>query len=367
MRKFFSILIVLTFPVPVWSQLYPDVSVASGFISTGFSFQQWSINESDHPIREIVFPVTAFVPLRERLYLNVSNSPAVAQHHEAKLEGLSDTWMRVTYILPGDRIMANVGVGAPTGKTGLTEEEFDLSQHISENAYRFRLPNYGQGFSTKVGLAMAYPLREKYVLGVGINFVYKSAYHPLEDRSVEYQPGNEAGLFFGIDAQLGEIGKWNCDVIYTIYGVDRLSGEKIFGSGNKLMINSSLLVNFGEDFLWTTLRWRQKGKNEFWTGTSLEPESKNSNGNQLEVDAMWQFMKWREGAFRFLIEGRYHSKNEYGKRWALVFGGGLGLVYPLSPKIFGNLNVKFLKGSLRSLETMNQTGIDFFGGVVYQF
>ncbi|MFH1941931.1 MAG: hypothetical protein ABIL68_07475 [bacterium] len=305
MKKMFFCLCVVLLPLTCWAQWESMIPpMTKGTVSMGVTYQKWSREGQNHPIEETVLPMTLFYPLRERVYLNVSNSPGSAQYHGIQLSGFSDTWIRTTYVFPGEKLMANVGVGAPTGKTGLTEEEFGLSSLLSENAFRFRLPCYGQGLCVRAGLALAHPVSENTVLGVGATYIHKLAYHPLDDADIEYHPGNEASLFVGLDTRIGSAGKWNWDVVYTLYEGDRLNEDLVYGSGNKLLVSSSLLLHAGNGMIGSFLRWRQKGKNEYWIGSSLEPESMNSNGNQLEMDVFWQFFENNTLAFRFLGEGR---------------------------------------------------------------
>ena len=364
MKQLLFFLGVVSLPWMGWAQEVPTSMNSNGYVSAGLSVQRWTTEGDGDPIQEIVFPVTVFYPLRQRLYLTVSNTPAVATYGESKLTGLSDTWFRTTYVLPGERVMFNVGLGAPTGKTGLTEEEFGISQLLGENVFQFRLPSYGQGLSARVGAGVAYPVEEGYVLGLGVSYVYKFVYHPLDDATVEYRPGNEIGLFVGFGMSLGETGKWNCDVVYMSYAADRLNGEQVYGSGNKLTIHSSLLLGLGETFVRARLCWRQKGKNEYWVGTALEPESKNSNGNQLEADALWEFVGWGGGTLGLVGDVRFYSKNAYGERGATVLGGGVGFRYPLSSRASMHFTLKYLTGTLKSVEDVDVTGIDCFSGLV---
>jgi hypothetical protein len=270
--------------------------------------------------------------------------------------------------------MIHGGVSAPTGKTALTDPEFVLSQILSENIFQFRLPNYGQGFSTKVGTAFAFPVQKGIIAGAGLNYILKSAYHPLNEASdygnIEYRPGNETAVFMGFDVQLGETGKWNMDVVYTLYGTDKLKVEQdwkdIFNSGDKILVNSNVLLGIGQTLLWTNIHWRQKGKNEYWKGSDLESVSKKSDGNQFEMDVMWQPTKWKQGAFRLLGDGRFYSENEDGERGAKILGGGAGLIQRFSTRGSLQIVVKYLQGTLRSVKDITVNGIDFNCSFVFE-
>ena len=359
------ILLMSLIPSLVFPQWNVNQWTTKGYVATGFSYQRWIQETVSDPIKQAVFPVSVFYPLPHQIYLSLSNSPGIANYSGTKLSGLSDTWMRLTYVLPGERFLVNVGVGVPTGKTGLSSDEFGLSRILSENVFRFRLPSWGQGLNTKIGLAAAHPVRDNMVLGAGVNYVIKQAYHPLEDGTIEYQPGDEFNIFFGFDLQFSDIGRWNADFVYTLYGVDRLNGSEVFGSGNRLMVHTSVLLGIGDGFLSAFLRWRQKGKNEYWMGTTLESEILNSNGSQIELDAVWEFYRNEDWRFNFLAEGRLYAKNEYGERGSRIFGGGVGLTYRLQQNIHFRFHAKILKGSLLTQQEINLSGLELSGSAVF--
>ena len=363
--KNWCIILLSIIPSMLTGQWNVNQWTTSGYVATGFSYQRWSQEFVSEPVDQAVFPLTVFYPLPKRIYLSLSNSPGYAGYGETKLTGLSDTWMRITYVLPGEKFLANLDLGVPTGKTSLSPEEFGLSRILSENAYRFRLPSWGQGLNAKFGLAAAHAVHENVVLGAGVNVVLKQAYHPLEDGTLEYKPGDEFNLFLGFDIQLGESGRWNADFVYTLYGVDRLNGDEVFGSGNRMLFHSSLLLGVGDGFLTAWLRWRQKGKNETWMGTALEQESMNSNGNQLELDMVWEFYRQGDWRFSLLGEGRLYSKNDYGERGARIAGGGVGFVYRFRNHIHFRFNTKLLKGSLLAQQQIDISGFDVSGSIVF--
>ena len=357
------ILILLFGCTAVYAQW--DATSTGGYVSSGFAYQRWSNENNDIPIQQTVFPISVFWPIQDGLYFSLSNTPGMARYDETTLTGFSDTWFRLTYVFLGNLLMANVGVGIPTGKTNLDEEEFGLSRLLSENALRFRLPNYGQGISAKVGIAAAYPLQDELVVGVGVNFIYKRFYFPLEERSLWYDPGDEVNIFIGFDARLGPSVSWKGDFIYTLYGADRLNDERVYGSGDKMLVSSSFLINSSSGMIMASLRWRQKGKNELWRGSVFDTESMNRNGHQFELDGFWQFMENDDWTVRILAEGRYYLKNEYEEKGALIYGAGIGATYRFSGRWAFRSHMKVLTGSLRGLTDVNVTGLDIAGAFYY--
>jgi len=344
---------------------------SQGYVSVGTTHQSWDIEHVDDPIRQTAFPLAVFFPFSKRLMVHFSNLPASTQFGDVKLSGLSDTWIKATYLFPGEKFMINAGLGAPTGKTGLKVSEFMLSQMLSENLFQFRLPVYGQGFSAKIGAAIALPVNEKSVLGFGVNSITKNAYHPIEDKGVEFQPGGETSVFAGLDTKLGLKSRWSIDLVYTLYGKDRINNEDVYNSGSKLLVHSNLTASLGKGMVSASVCFRQRGKNEYWTGTVLEAESKNSNGNQLEVDVDWQFLKWPAGSLSLLGAGRLYSKNGYGEGEANVLGGGAGTAFRISSKTSLSLAVRYLSGTLKTAgnaqtQDIQINGLDVMGGLTYE-
>ncbi len=358
MKKIYIILFVLT-------SLTLSLAQSNGHVSMGVSYQRWQSKSVDDPLQQIVAPINVFLQPSEGLYLNISNTPGSASFSDLKLSGMSDTWIRATYVLPNETVMLNLGVGAPTGKTELTASESYLSQMLSETAFQFRLPSYGQGLSVRAGAALALPFQDNYVFGLGANYTYKTDYKPVEVDSLgDYNPGNEINIFTGLDAMIGENSTVKLDVIYSIYSLDEYNGEKIFGSGNKLLFIASLNTAISEKPLQATLRFRQKGKNEFWSPLRETPDLYQKNGNQIEFVGFAQV--WAENPYHLnaLWDLRFYSKNENKLRDASIYGLGAGWGYALSEAMQLQVQAKYMMGKF---EVQDVSGIDLYVGMQYQF
>jgi hypothetical protein len=356
----------LLVPALLSAQSAPVPDGSRGFVSTGVSFQQWSFEDIDEPLRETVFPLAAHLPVSPNAFLNVTSTPGSARYDTLTLGGFSDTWIRGTVVLPGGRTMLHAAVGAPTGKVGLDAGEFFLSQALGENIFRFRLPVFGQGLSGRIGAATAVPVGEKAVFGAGFHFIAKSAYKPLEADSIEYRAGNEAAGFAGVDVALGPEARWSLNVSYTFYGKDALNGTEVFAAGGKFLVATSLNARLGPGLLSAALAWRQRGRNEYWVATGLEAEDKNSNGPQTELDAAWQVPWGPRARVSLLGTGRFYGENGYGLGGAAVTGGGAGLAAAVSPKATVQVNALFLSGSMKQPKSdLGLSGIDVSAGVTF--
>jgi hypothetical protein len=371
MKKTILFVIFLFLPVVLVAQWSPVMPGSAGFVSTGVSFQRWSFEHVDKPLQEIVFPVTAFLLLSKGLYLTASNTPGTAKFDTTSLSGLSDTWIRITYLLPGDQFMIHAGVGVPTGKTKLKADSvvfdpFDLSQMLGENIFRFRLPVFGQGLSAKVGAALAIPIRENAVFGAGVNIIAKGKFNPVNVDSLKYQAGTETSIFTGMDMKLGPNAKWSVNLSYTFYGKDKLNDKEVYAAGKKLLFNTSFSSQLGPGVLFAFLNWRQRGKNEYWIGTGMKTESKNSNGQQTELDVSWQVPWGLKGSVSLLASGRFYGQNEYKTGGADLLGGGAGVSYALSPKTTTQINLVYLWGKAKDQNQKTDiSGLDLMAGLTF--
>lgn len=347
------------------TSLLAQQPIERGQVSMGVSYQRWANEADDEPIQQTVAPINVFLKMQDNLYLNISNSPATTKYADVKLSGVSDTWIRATYMLPNNYLMFNVGLGMPTGKTELSDVESFFAQYLSESAFQFRLPSYGQGMSMRVGAALAIPYQDKYIFGLGANYTYKTKYKPIATDSLgEYLPGNEVSIFAGVDALLSDVSKIKADIIYSIYGTDEYDGYKIYGSGNKILFVLSYQGIIAEKNTYLSLRIRQKGRNEFWTPLNNSPDSYLKNGNQIEFNAMIEAYKMDALVLHGLLDARIYSKNENQLRDATIFGFGIGSGYELSENTVLQLNLKYLTGQYQSTAV---SSVDIYAGLKYQF
>lgn len=336
---------------------------SGGFVSIGVSHQQWTNEYIDDPLQQTAAPILCFYPISPNWYLNLSNTPATASFKDSTLSGLSDTWIRTTYVTQDERFMFNIGIGAPTGKTELTSEEFGLIQGLSENAFRFRLPSYGQGLCLKAGGGAAFPLEGGSVFGLGLNYMIKSAYQWLDDLDQEYDPGDEFNALIGLSVPVGKQGKWSTDIVYSIYSADQIDGEDIIDAGDKVLVNTSLAYQMQSGFFYGSVRFRQRGKNDLFIPGQQEAISKQTIGNQIETDGLWEFSQWPRGGLSLLWDGRFYSDNEDEFGGATLYGFGLGIRHRFSPVVTGKINVKYLTGTLSSVEEIEVQGIDVLAGL----
>jgi hypothetical protein len=345
----------------------PDVSSREpvGSLTTSCSVQMWRIEIGDHRvINQASFPVVLTTPIGPSFQLTVNHTPAVSRWYDGfKIGGISDTWVQGTYLHPNKTLLLNAGLGVPTGKTRLGNREFELGQILSQNFFRFTLPVYGQGLCARVGAAGAFPLSDKAVLGVGAQYLMRGKYNPVAFRydfdgivktaDEAYEPGDEVTAQVGVDVKLDDRFKMMADAEYTIYQKDRMGDRDIFKAGARTLLSVGLYREFDRQYWMALLTARFNDKVQTLQGLSLQEASGKPQGSQVELNAEYKALAFREGGFFVLGDARYYSRQTikmlYDTRAevdAFAAGAGVGLRFSLWENAMGDLRVKFLGGNL---------------------
>lgn len=380
MKYKFIILIIIFL---LWGQVLAQEEILPvenrGYFSIGLCFQIWKNQRYYNPFIQMTFPVTIVLPMGNNFSMTISHTPALSHWtEERRIKGLSDTWIQGSYLFWSEKAMLNLGIGAPTGKTRLNKSEFELSQKLSRNIFRFRLPVYSQGLCGNGGLAFAFPINETLVFGLGGQFIYRYPYHPVEYEyefmdsimvmSEEYRPGNEISGHLGVDIGINENAKIMLDGMYSYYWPDLMKGKEIYGSGKRLLVNLGIFYQLTHrQFLWIHAKYRQKGKNALWQGISLTKEEIRTNGDQIEVDILAELFSFENGALSLLGDGRYYERNEQGIGGAIVFGGGLGAHIKFWENSKFDFHCKYLKGTLMDAIEYGIQGLEIFLGLKLGF
>lgn len=331
-------------------------------------FQSFSIEDVDDPITELTLPVQINWPVNSNLNVQLNHSPASSRFGAYQINGLSDTYLKVNYLFLNGKGLFGVGLGLPTGITELEADEFTLSQILSNQAFRFQLPVYGQGFTANAGLAYAYEINKKAVIGLGAHFIFRNKYKPVENSVSDFDPGDQIGATLGVDFQINETTKFLLDGLYTYYLPDKVRDREVFAAGAKISVSVGFLKKMEMMTISGNASLRQKGKNEFWTGTELEPESKNSNGPQLDFDGTFRYAMNEQLGLLGLAVLRAYGENEYKSGDAAIFGLGGGIDYLVSPQMQVDVGIKGLFGRLGGgSAAIGVNGFEFALGFAFGF
>lgn len=269
----------LAVTIPLRSQVakpgYDDRLLFKGAAGAviGGTVQQWTLNDTG-TFFQFSAPFSVSVPVGNRMLLSVTNSGMSSSSDRADVAGIVDTRVGLSYVLPGDRIWLTAGASIPTGTTELDEAngELDLSKYITQPAFAFRTPVFGQGFSGNAGVAYAAPLTRRLVFGLGTSFFYRGEYRPVKSSgdsgavAFDYDPGDEVSVNMGIDyITYSKAARVSFDLTATYFFDDRLNGATVFRSGPRFSLFGVYALRTGEFSHALNARLRYRLQNAYIT------------------------------------------------------------------------------------------------------
>jgi len=339
-----------------------------GILRTGFVFQVWNIESLNNPISESTLPIEVIYSLRENLNIQFNHSPATSHFGSHNLSGLSDTWIRSTYAFANKRTLVSIGLGLPTGKTDLDASEMSVSAMLSQNAFKFRVPVFGQGLTLSAGVMYAYPVNDKVTLGGGLNYVYRGKFKYSKLLPDQYDPGDQIGANLGFDYLIIPRLRSNMDIIISYYTADKLNNTKMFVSGLKFSTKLGLQYQTSYGYLWMRAYYRAKAKNETWNGQALVPDDKNYNTIIRELEVGSKIALSEILSILVNAEIRSYAENDVQQGWVDLFGGGVGYELQMSRKFAINMGVKLFIGNGEFMNTIpNFSGFELLIGTQWKF
>ena len=362
--KRFSILIfmLLIFCGKILSQTH------NGILRTGFVTQIWSLETLENPISESTFPIDIIYPVQENLNIQLSHSPAMSRFGSINLSGLSDTWIRSTYAFSNNRALVSAGLGLPTGKTRLNASEMNLSTLLSLNAFKFRMPVFGQGFTMSAGIMYAYPVNEKMTIGVGANYVFRGEYRYSQLLTNKYDPGDQIGVNMGFDYLIIPNLHSNFDFIFNYYTPDKLDNTKMFASGAKFITKVGLQYQLTSGYLWMRAYHGSKAKNETWDGQALVPDDKNYKITMRELELGARIALTEIIAILASTEVRSYAENDGKQRGVDLYGVGLGYELQMLERFGISMGAKLFSGDGEfKNSTQNFSGFELLLGTQWKF
>ena len=310
-------------------------------------YQRWSQGQGN-AFAQFSVPVYARLLFGRKLSLALRGGQATASGDNAqKLSGVTDTQLSFYYNTAN--FIFNLGLNLPSGKRALTYPEFLTTSLLSLNHYNFQTPSYGQGFNMAPGFTWAWPVSEKFALGLGAAYQYKGKFKPLTLID-KYDPGDEMLLTGGLDWRMGETAKFSLDVITTIYGKDKIDTAVVFAAGHRFVAHAQFRQSFGFDEFWLFVRYLSRGKNSLAVGGALLPENKKSTPDQFEMNGLYFHRFNRRFASSFLLEGRYFTKPPastlLSSAGISMFGFGVMPEFSPTPGLRIPLRLKYFLGNV---------------------
>jgi hypothetical protein len=245
-------------------------------VTVGVSQQEWKLSGHDAILQQSA-PLMVSIPLANRLLFTATNTPATATTGSYTLEGLTDTRLAFSYVVPGDKLWLSGGVSLPTGKTKLTTAQLPVAVFISQSAFAYRVPIFGQGMNVNAGFAYAYASSRQFIIGFGGSFLYRGEYQPVEVTGAAdlYDPGDEISVNGGFDySSRAKNSRFSFDMTATNYFPDKRGGAKFIQSGIRLMTMAVWQLKWGKSTHFFSIRSRVRTQSEiFSAGTGQQYKS----------------------------------------------------------------------------------------------
>jgi len=345
----------------------------TGFTMGGWQ-QEWKL-KNEGTVLEQSAPVSLSVPLSNRILITVANAPALSTLGSLKLQGITDTRLGFSYVVPGDRVWINGGASLPTGITKLTQNELSVATILSESAFDYRVPVFGQGTNANLGLAYAYAAQRRLIFGFGTSYVYKGEYQPasITGFSDKYDPGDEISVNAGLDYMtFSKTERISLDFTATNYLPDKLNGQNFIQSGLRFMTLAVYSLKWGPITHLIQFRTRLRTQSKLYNSGAAE-SYKSSQHYEIQYTASWFPVQWC--ALSGILQGKYHTGDqipfgvgiyETGKAQLALIGGEVG--FTLASWFGLAFDAKYGIGSV-VIENIknNVTGIEFGGSGRVQF
>lgn len=323
---------------------------ASG-VTVGAVSQQWTIKDSGS-IMQQSSPFSLSVPLSNRMLMSVTNSGASTSFGSEKVSGIVDTRVSLSYVFPGDKFWLTGGVSVPTGKTKLTTSQLTLASLVSQTAFAYRVPTFGQGVSGNIAVVYAGTITRRMVLGIGLSYFYKGKYEPVEAASkFEYDAGDEFSVNLGYDfITFSKVARLSFDMTATYFLDDQLNGSTVFRSGPRFIGLAAYSIKSGSMNHLVQLRSRYRLPNTFYnSGTATKNEATLQMEGQYTVS--YPIAEWLQGSAvgelknfasdQVLVGG---VPIESGK--AQVISVGADGTFLFSTVIYPTLSLRYATGSV---------------------
>ena len=322
-------------------------------------FQRWSVQDGS-AFSETSVELSLVQPVGRQTTISLRGAGASAGGDITSLSGLADAQLAIQHRLESQHLVLSLGFNVPSGHKELTSEEFQTSLLLSNRFFDLETPNFGTGLNINPGIIWAHQMSENVVLGLGASYQYKGTFKPLEGLG-EYDPGDEVLLTAGVDFAAGNTETASADFVFTAYGKDKLDGDEVYGSGNKVVANLQYRKYYDYDQFRVLARYRTRAKNEFAVGNSFVTESEKTDPD--EFDLVGSYLIWfnESASVGILGEGRFYQVTAASFQGRNLFGIGATPVFSVSPTIKIPASIKFHFGSLDG--GGNVSGIDVGVGI----
>ena len=355
MRVFLIIILIISSFASIWAQESLQDVQQTRIFSLSSYYQTWDIADN-RSVDEISTPVFLYLPFGYNFNLSLhANRANVSGDDVQGIGSFTDTQLMLTYHIEKANLFLSLGINLPSGKKELTVDEFISSSLISYSVFRFRVPNFGEGFGFAPGITWAIPLSDNVVAGLGATYQRRNAFKPLAVFPGEYEPGDEMLATAGMDFRLTPTATLSTDLTFSSYRADKIAGFEIFNSGNKLTFNLQFRKFFDFNELWFFASYRSRAKNQLVQAGALVEESEKTTPNQFEFMAHYRMRFRRNLHFRILAEGRFFEETSSPFSGAKLLGLGIMPEIAVSRLLTIPVRLMLYSGSL-----LNETDLSGF-------
>ncbi len=349
------------------TNLYPSASAVSGVEVRQYGFD--SKFGTDH-IRQIAVPFAVAVPLGRRFSFDLGTWYASTSVKNGSgtstFSSLTDTQLRLAYVLGNDALVASVVVNLPTGKKTTTQEQFGTAAGASSNFLLFPVNTYGTAASVTPGLSAATTLGQ-WNVGIAGSLRWTGEYEPFNDGTdpdFKYQPGIEGRIRVGVDRLVGG-SRFALGGTFSTFSNDELTPSSGSGAtyspGNRFLVDASLVTPAGNGTL-SIYAW-----NYHRTDSKSSVAGVGGKENILTGGIAGAFPLGAKLTLEPVAEARLWSP-EIGK--GNLFGFGTGLRIALSPALAFVPSGRIDVGSIRLTDSGSSSSVfgwDASGMLRYSF
>lgn len=264
---------------------------ARAIVSLMPGYQHWSVGDS-LSLSQFSTTANAHFPVNRNLSMQLSINQATAGAGDfitisgdtlENFNGLGDIQVGATYRLRPANVVLGLKINLPTGKKELTAREFETATLLNFDPYSFRVPGFGQGFNLSPSISWVKPLNEQVIFGAGLAYLLKGGFKPVEQMDVDYNPGDELLLAGGLDFIINRTANASVDVVFFIYGKDKLGDVEVFQSGSQMVFNGSFTQLFGFNRLILSAHFRNKSNGDISVGSQFVTLDQSNSPNQFEL------------------------------------------------------------------------------------
>jgi hypothetical protein len=175
---------------------------------------------------------------------------------------------------------------------------------------------------------------------------YKGSYTPVEGTG-DYDPGDEITVTGGVDFRITPAASISADLLFTVYGKDKLGDRDLFSSGPTLLATVQYIQYFGRNQLQVVTGIRTRGKSQIASSVGLVDEPARIEPNRIDVLAGYTMQFSLRFSARFMAEAHVYDATASALSDARVFGIGVFPVYRVTRSVSLTARVQFHGGSIK--------------------